>query len=263
MKQIIEDLNFVLKNDLDLHNEVEQSLKTAPEGSLEFQTVKGKKRFFNWSDNKKEYIAISNESFPLLSNKRFYTHIKRNVSKKVKILKRCIQDLKFYCKLKTPAMIYEEMPKEIKATIKFPKNSDERYAQDWQAKKFETKEPDSGNIFKTLRGDLVRSKTELIIADKLYAAGIPYHYEVALDINYLHTFYPDFYILNKRTHKIYIWEHFGKMDDPTYCRKTLLKLETYQRIGYKLGKNLIATFESSLYQIKTETIDTIISSYLK
>ena len=36
---------------------------------------------------------------------------------------------------------------------------------------------DSNLIYRTERGELVRSKSEWIIADKLHAAGIDYQYE--------------------------------------------------------------------------------------
>ena len=96
--------------------------------------------------------------------------------------------------------------------------------------------------FKTKRGEYVRSKSELIIADRLFDAGIPYHYEVACERKKWIISYPDFLVLNPRTKKEYYWEHFGMMGDPTYLEQTLGKIEKYARYGITLGNNLIATF---------------------
>lgn len=261
MKQIIEELNLELQKDINLLNEVEFAIKQAPEGTLEVQTVRGKLRFFKRTNEKKEYVSTTERIFIALCNKRFCSQIMKITEKKIKGLKKCLKILKSLLNLKTPSMVYEKLPTEIKTNIALPKNTDEGFAQFWQSKKFICKDPDDAS-FKTLRGDLVRSKTELIIADKLFNAKIPYHYEVATqsDIGRL---YPDFYILNKRTRKTYLWEHFGKMDDPEYCKKTLLKIEAYERLGFRLGKNFIATFESSLYHIRTEQLDNIIVNYFK
>ncbi len=261
MRQIIEELNSELKKDTNLLSEVELAIRQAPEGTLEVQTVRGKLRFFNRTNEKKEYVSTTEKIFIALCNKRFCTQIMKITEKKIKGLKKCLKILNSLLRLKTPSMVYEKLPTEIKTNIMLLKNTDEGYAQFWQSKKFICKETDDAS-FKTLRGDLVRSKTELIIADKLYIAQIPYHYEVTMQSS-IGLLYPDFYILNKRTRKTYIWEHFGKMDDPEYCKKTLLKLEAYEQKGFILGKNLIATFESSLYHIRTEQLDNIIVNCFK
>ena len=99
------------------------------------------------------------------------------------------------------------------------------------------------DVFKTERGDLVRSKSEYMLANMLSKHSIPYKYEKPL---YLEsgTFYPDFTILDvHRRREIYL-EHFGMMDDPSYLDRMLKKVNEYNRAGYRLGDNLIITMES-------------------
>lgn len=115
---------------------------------------------------------------------------------------------------------------------------------------------------KTERGDLVRSKSEVIIANMLYQREIPYEYEVRTYINN-QVRYPDFTVLNKRTGKIYLWEHLGMMDDPAYCARNQIKVEEYAAAGYIPGDNLILTFESSTVTLNTHYICCIIDHYLK
>ena len=66
----------------------------------------------------------------------------------------------------------------------------------------------------TACGVRVRSKSEIIIADALDRAGIPYRYEFPASIKGWGTLYPDFTCLDVRTRKEIIWEHFGLMGDP-------------------------------------------------
>lgn len=113
-------------------------------------------------------------------------------------------------------------------------------------------------VFATEKGDLVRSKSEVIIADKLFRAGIPYRYEQPLEIG-SRTLHPDFTVLDKHTKEEFIWEHFGMMDDPLYMERALHKIDAYAEHGYVLGAKLIATFESRMVPLNIRTVDAIIN----
>ena len=82
--------------------------------------------------------------------------------------------------------------------------------------------------YETERGDVVRSKSEVIIANILYQnrEHILYKYERPLEIvenGRKKTIYPDFTIINKNTGKITYWEHAGRMDDPYYANDFVKK----------------------------------------
>ena len=64
----------------------------------------------------------------------------------------------------------------------------------------------------TARGDLVRSKSEVIIADHLNRAGVRYAYERELAIGGSIK-YPDFTIEDEDTGTSYYWEHCGMLVD--------------------------------------------------
>ena len=54
----------------------------------------------------------------------------------------------------------------------------------------------------TYKGERVRSKSEMIIANELFRNNIPYKYELPIELenwNKKVTIYPDFTVLNKRT----------------------------------------------------------------
>ena len=75
---------------------------------------------------------------------------------------------------------------------------------------------EEGLIHRTERGDLVRSKSELVIADKLHARGVDYAYEQPLVLANGRTRYPDFTIEDHARGVTFYWEHLGMLDDPGY-----------------------------------------------
>ena len=103
---------------------------------------------------------------------------------------------------------------------------------------------DDAVSFLTEKGERVRSKSEKIIADKLYAMEIPYRYEYPLELKGERVIYPDFTLLDVANRREIYLEHLGLMDNADYCNKTILKLQSLARHGIFLGKNLLLTFET-------------------
>lgn len=85
-------------------------------------------------------------------------------------------------------------------------------------------------IHRTTRGEAVRSKSEVIIANLLYARGLDYHYEAPLTFSDV-TKYPDFTIEEDDTGITYYWEHAGMTHDPSYHRRWTAKKEWYRENG--------------------------------
>ena len=75
---------------------------------------------------------------------------------------------------------------------------------------------EEAKIHKTIRGEMVRSKSEVIIANELYNAGLDYSYEN--DNNFIEIngkkLLPDFVIIHKN--KKYYWEHLGMLNKAKY-----------------------------------------------
>ncbi len=113
-------------------------------------------------------------------------------------------------------------------------------------------------IYPTMKGDMVRSKSEAMIADELFRRGIPYRYECKTTIGG-YDLYPDFTIIDPQSGKTFIWEHFGKMDDEDYVAKCIWKLRLYLSNGYIPQISLLTTYETGtepLTSVKVvETID--------
>lgn len=98
-------------------------------------------------------------------------------------------------------------------------------------------------IHKTEKGHMVRSKSELVIANLLHREGIKYDYEQPLDgEKVLGRLHPDFNFADTAGDRI-LWEHLGMMHDDEYVRGWKWKLAWYQQNGFVLQKNLFATEE--------------------
>lgn len=85
-------------------------------------------------------------------------------------------------------------------------------------------------IHRTARGDMVRSKSEVIIADHLARRGVEYAYEQALTIDG-ETKYPDFTIEDAESGLSIFWEHCGMLHVPNYRRRWEEKLAWYKSHG--------------------------------
>jgi hypothetical protein len=88
-------------------------------------------------------------------------------------------------------------------------------------------------IHRTERGDLVRSKSELVIADKLHARGIDYSCEQPLVLPSGRIRYPDFTITDHARGVTFYWEHLGLLDDPAYRARWERKRAEYLEAGIK------------------------------
>jgi hypothetical protein len=92
---------------------------------------------------------------------------------------------------------------------------------------------EDGLIHRTERGGLVRSKSELVIADKLHSRGIDYAYEQPLVLPNGRTRYPDFTITDHARGVTFYWEHLGLLEDPGYRARWERKRAEYFDAGIR------------------------------
>ena len=116
--------------------------------------------------------------------------------------------------------------------------------------------------FYTLKGERVRSKSEVIIADRLRANGIPYRYECPLKVGNK-VIHPDFTILRMSDRKIIYHEHCGKMSDQQYLDDMLSRARDYNDAGIILGDRLFYTFETDTTPLDVTILDNIIKRHYR
>lgn len=141
--------------------------------------------------------------------------------------------------------------------------TDEAFLQNWYATNPGSQNPyPIKNGIITVRGEIVRSKSEKILADFFYSKGIPYIYEPMLKWPGLPPIFPDFLLLNIRLRRSYYYEHFGKMDDEDYRHSGFDRITDYHSHGYWEGENLLYDFEGKDYQLNIAKIEDMIEHYL-
>lgn len=249
-----------------------QKIESLPHGNLEIKIIRGKERFYLHSNGSDYYINNKTELIQQLQEKEYCLKLKSAAEKELKALRRVQSILD-----KTPGQqtVFTSIPEKRRNLIRpFEPSSVEivRKEISRELKYLEKESLNRKTVNKninliTLNEERVRSKSELIIADRLKFAGIPYIYEGKLvfkdKTDILEVWFPDFQMFNIRTGEKYYWEHFGLMDNPEYCASCQFKLEAYAKQGIVIGKNLIITMECSTHILNTEYVDRLINEFLK
>ena len=251
-------------------NELESLLRskvisrfTALKGTINFKTQNGAIRFFRYEKRKCKYLKKEDKKeITDLCTKHYVTRLKDAASKELEQINSCLEILDDGDSSDVDKT-YGELPDCIKENTSPSIFTDEGYARRWQEESFNTKWDMKNRIHETPGGDKVRSKSEWMIACLLTQAGIPYRYEAELDLDLGFYIYPDFTVLNKRTRKEYIWEHFGKMDDPKYVKESFMpKMRDYYAAGYLPGEKLLMTFESEGHPFNITQAKQLIKQFL-
>jgi AAA domain/UvrD-like helicase C-terminal domain len=96
-------------------------------------------------------------------------------------------------------------------------------------------------VHRARNGEMVRSKSELVIANHLVGASIPYTYERPLDGTFtVGRLRPDFSFITDAGDVI-VWEHLGMLSRDDYRRGWEWKKAWYESNGYRLGETLFIT----------------------
>lgn len=261
-KNIIEELLEEKKHLEQIIKDAQSRLKHAPEGKVRcIRHGKNGVQFYllNKPGNRVgTYMPASQQRTAVgLLQKRYDQLVLRAANKQLAVIDRF---LKGYDNSLIRS-IYASMSAVRKPFITPAELPDKEYAAEWQACKFEPKHiPENVPKHYTDKGEQVRSKSEVMIANALNHAGIPYRYECPLHLDSI-TVHPDFTILRIEDRKVLYWEHLGRMDDPGYCSDTLLKIRSYEDSGLFPGTDLILTMETGSMPINLSVIKRIIRQY--
>ena len=261
MNQII-NLRNEIESRYNLIQLIEEKTKDAlnqlPEGRIK---IKKRDQDTNYylvvGDNKEKWLKKDNkELIESLIQKNYLQKVNRAAEKEIEKLK---QVLKTYPKT-VAEEVYEHLPKERKMFVKPIVPTDDQFRERWESQTYPVKPVKEGMpVFKTLKGDLVKSKSEVLIADRLFANGIPYKYECPINVGGI-IFHPDFTILRMSDRKILYLEHCGKVGDAEYAEDMVSRANRYSLAGIMQGDSLFFTFETSKTPLDTEVIDKMIEN---
>lgn len=219
-------------------------LDHAPEGSLRISKKKTGIQFYHVTDPKdtrgryirKEQIDLVKR----LAAKSYATRLQRRASRELRVLNEYLKIISD----KSADRVFDEIGETRRKLVTPILLSESRRAEIWMNEEFVSNSfrPEEKK-YETRRGELVRSKSELLIANMYAELGIPYRYENELVLKDGGRMIPDFTLFDTRRRRLIYHEHFGMMDDETYWDNAIRKIERYQKNGIFLGINLIATFE--------------------
>jgi hypothetical protein len=115
-------------------------------------------------------------------------------------------------------------------------------------------------MHKTLLHEMVASKSEVLIANRLAELRVPYHYELKLLAADGSRRRPDFTIPIETMDgpDVRYWEHWGKLGDPEYDASVRHRLAWYEKHG--LMSKLIQSDERGGFD--STKVDAIIREHL-
>ena len=259
MQEILGELDILIKY-------IEKSPVMEVQGRLVCCSIGKTTRLYKYSDDgKKEYLGEDKKDLiKELARKKHYEKMLETAKREREKLLRCIKILTTGRQLADIDKVYSSLHKAVQGLIGPFKMTDDGFALNWlKSNKILRNRKLLNGQYRTLKGEYVKSKSEVIIADRLTFNNVPYIYEASAVLDdWTSIRYPDFMILNKRTRKEYYWEHLGKMGDEEYAVGNQIKIEQFAKNGIILGKNLILSVECKDRPLSTEYVDTIIKEIL-
>lgn len=240
------------------------SLENAPEGTLKIIKKQGHieyARRIQGGAGRAKYISKSDqELIKALAQKDYDLKVLKNLTARLAALEK-FEDSYPAASLES---IYWALSPERQALVVPVILTDEQYRALWINTPFSGKEfsENDKSGFYTEKGERVRSKSEVIIADYLLHSGIPYKYECPLTLSG-RTVYPDFTLLDIKRRREFYLEHFGMMDDPAYAARFVEKIALYQNNGIFPGDRLIMIFETGKRPLDTRMVRQTVEFYLK
>ena len=246
----------------EIVNKASRHLKDAPKGTLRLSQSNNYLQFYHCTEENKQgkYIIKGNdELIQKLAQKTYDDKVLRLAEKRLNQLKKILRDYE-------DDEIEEIFLKEhrVRQGLILPiEPTWEQILEEWKAKEYQAKGYGDGmSMIMTERGERVRSKSEKIMADYFYRNKIEYKYECPIYLKGMGVVYPDFTFLSPKLRKEIYWEHCGMVDDPSYARNMVRKLDAYENTGIFIGERLILTYETEQSILSTKKIEQMIEKYL-
>lgn len=259
-------------------NQIEKALNSLPEGKISIRKRKNIYQYYNRtnpSDTTGRYLSKKDISMiKKLLQKDYYHKLLDIFEKEKKAIEKMLLNAAMNPATFAPDILadtpitairnlYSSYPDQAKKYINPIDMSDEDYINSWL--EMERNYKPVGNRtadYVTQNNELVRSKSEINIANALKKNGIPYKYEAELKLKGGAVIYPDFTILDVKNRREVYWEHRGMMDDREYCRDSVRRIKLYANNNLFPGDGLILSEETSATPLGTTDINDLIRHYL-
>lgn len=235
-----------------------KKLASAPEGRVATSQSNGVVQFYFYNNCKGKRKYLSDKVLiEKLVSKEYFSKLLSCAENELQHITRFLEGMS-----KTPVEeIYKCFPEAKRKLIAPPCIDNDTFAKQWIEADYPRLDFKINEEYISNDGERYRSKSELLIANALKEAGIPFRYECRLDLKGYGPVYPDFTVLNKRTRNVFYHEHLGMMEKPDYIIKNLQKINAYEKNGFMQGKQLILTFESEYVNFDMNIINKIIKEF--
>ena len=241
---------------------MENAIKNSPDTTVHIANSRKNPQFYFNNNGKRTYANQKDQMLVTqLCQKDYNQRILAKAKQELKELERLYKNYDN----KTYESVYEKLHPVRQQLINPIWLPDEEFVKQWEAVAYTPKgfSPESPEFY-TDKGERVRSKSEILIANALKKHHVPYRFEYPYQFEpYGPIFHPDFTVLNVRTRKEYIWEHLGKMDDEGYQDYTMNRIISFEKNGILPGDRLILTHETLKNPLSSKIIEKTIQYYLK
>lgn len=240
---------------------LERKLKLLPAGRLNIKHQNGKSYYYYVKANSKEKYLSSDDALLIkqLLQKRYLKEVLKAAKNELLALSKMLNiypaDL--------PEEMFEKLPEELRSGVEPIILGNEQDAREWMEEPYVGKPfKDDAPVYMTIKGERVRSKSEVMLADRLFFRGVPYKYECPIMIDGI-VIHPDFSIKRMSDNKLIYHEHCGRMDDPEYVNDLVERVNLYNQAGIMQGDRLTFSFETADKPLDNRVIDRLIDEFFK
>lgn len=240
---------------INIIKSLEKKMAAFPDGKINIRPNKSGYSYVLHKDNTYRYL---NKKETVLIKQLVQKDLISDAINKAKIEELVLRELIGKYPQENVEDLYESLPEKRKKYASPIFLNNDEYAEYWLSLPFTPKSfSNEGPEYYTIKGERVRSKSEVIIADRLYSKGIPYKYECPLKAGKV-IIHPDFTILRLSDRKILYHEHCGKMGDNQYSEDLVDRVNKYGKSGIYIGDRLFFTFESGSHPLDISWLDDFI-----
>ena len=259
------DIKYIIERELERENRMKREYETMADslrtGTLSFSEAGVRRYYVLRSEGGHTYLgAREPELVEEIQRRHLADGMLKNLNKNIAALEKARENLKTI------------NPVEVMSGLASVYRNQEVLAEEggifadidaWEYGTFEAYKGHRENLrHRTAKGEMVRSKSEMSIANMLYDRGIPYHYEEILHLNGVAAA-PDFTIAVRGENCIKYLEHCGMIADPGYFRSYCRKQYDYISAGLQVGRDVFFTYEDQDGSIDTRIIADLIEMYFR
>lgn len=255
----------VLRDRCDLIEEtiknIEKRLKSLPAGWINIRYQNGKAFYYHAKYKSKDRFLTKADAVLIrqLLQKRYLKEVLKIAKNELAALSKM---LSLYPE-ELPEELYEKLPEELRTGVEPVILGNEQDAREWMSEPYVGKPfKEDAPVYMTIRGERVRSKSEVMIADRMFFRGVPYKYECPIMIEG-QVIHPDFSMKRRSDNKIIYHEHCGKMSDPEYVNDLVERINLYNQAGIMQGDRLTFSFETADKPLDNRVIDRLIDEFFK